>query len=118
MYDTRYGLRPIGNPIISGSFYYDSCDSGIISHLIKEAAQCDAYASDIYYDIKALYALTQHPDEDKPDAWYPLGFRDCGVDSPAYFDHREIWRYRVIYLVRFDYKEGKMELYRAERSAD
>ena len=111
-----YNLRPIGSPITHGNFYHDCANSDIISYLIKEAAQCDAYASDIYYDIKMLYALTQHPDEDKPDAWYPLGFRDMGVNGPAYFEAGEEWNYRVICLIRFDYANGEMELYRAERS--
>lgn len=110
----RYHLRPVGAPITYGYFYHDSCDSGIISLLIKEAARCEAYASDIYYDIKSLYALTLNPSEEKPDAWYPIGFRDNGVNGPAYFEYGREWNYRAIYLVRFDYKEGKMELYRAE----
>jgi len=55
--------------------------SSIYSLLIKEAARCDHYASDVVLDIESI--------EEKLKAaqtsWdYYVGFRDMGVDGPSF----------------------------------
>lgn len=78
--------------------------SSEISFLIKEAAKCDYYASDLIYNIQSLMEAVEAGNEHFE--WF--GFRDMGVDHYAFIKSRVgdpvmygtiDKNYRSIYLV-------------------
>lgn len=55
--------------------------SSIYSLLIKEAAKCDHYASDVVIDIESVEEQLKNAQT----SWdYFFGFRDMGVDGPSF----------------------------------
>lgn len=63
--------------------------SGIWSLLIKEAAKCESYASDLMYDYETVQENlkdVQHGDSDGFEKWF--GFRNYGVDGNSFVESR------------------------------
>ena len=58
--------------------------SDIFCPLIKDAARCNEYGSDVFYDMKLIDASLRNydPEEGMEPIW--VGFRRCGVDSTSY----------------------------------
>lgn len=56
--------------------------SGIITKLIKLAAKCEAFSSDIMYDLAELVSAEKEGNYVSGDYWF--GFRDMGVDHEAF----------------------------------
>lgn len=54
------------------------------NRLIKDAARCNAYNSDVYYDIKSINEMLENfkPEEIPEPIW--IGFRRMGVDGTSY----------------------------------
>lgn len=78
--------------------------------LIKEAAKCRHWCSDMLYDIHDIMKRVELDETEIPDAWF--GFRECGVDHADFI--RERWNnkayadepYRKIYVLCTEYLEG------------
>lgn len=78
--------------------------SAILTALIKEAAQCEHYASDLFIDWRSVTEFLEDPAPGKRVWWF--GFRDMGVDgkvfikattgNPGCYGKN---RYRVIYAL-------------------
>ena len=91
--------------------------SSIATILIKEAAKCDSYSSDIFYDLKAIEETVKNGNSET----FLLGFRDMGVDSKAFVEVRLDSKEKVSSyyrkLMKLDivadetYKSIKMDLY-------
>lgn len=79
--------------------------SSIYTKLIQEAGRfCDAYASDLLYDIDAIEKLLDEGESET--VW--IAFRDMGVDSWSYIECRtphEAMEYRAIYKVDIEFTE-------------
>ena len=58
--------------------------SGIYDRLIKEAAKCKYYASDLLIDIKSLEKVLDNQESGR----FFFGFRDSGIDHEAFIDSR------------------------------
>ena len=58
--------------------------SSIFSQLIKDAARCNGYNSDVYYDLKGIDQRLEsyNPDKEFDPVW--IGFRKLGVDGTAF----------------------------------
>lgn len=58
--------------------------SDLFSRLIKDAARCNGYNSDIYYDMKYIDERMQeyNPDDEFEPIW--IGFRKLGVDCTSF----------------------------------
>ena len=58
--------------------------SWMFSTLIKDAARCNNYNSDIYYDLKYIDKRLENfnPDEEFEPIW--IGFRKMGVDGTSF----------------------------------
>ena len=58
--------------------------SDMFSRLIKDAARCNNYNSDIYYDLSYIDDRLKHfePAEDFEPIW--IGFRKMGVDCTSF----------------------------------
>ena len=54
--------------------------SDIFSRLIKEAAKCECYNSDVFYDLKNIEESFKNFDPEKEFEPIWLGFRKMGVD--------------------------------------
>ena len=77
--------------------------TSILTALIKEAAQCENYASDLFIDWRSVMEFLEDPAPGKRVWWF--GFRDLGVDdkvfikattgNPGYGKNR----YRAIYAL-------------------
>lgn len=84
--------------------------STIFTELIKQAARCESYSSDICYEIQeimnAISGIT--PPETILGETYMFGFRDMGVDHDNFIKSRIenqsdfYCHYRRIYLLRFE----------------
>lgn len=84
--------------------------SSILDILIKEAAKCTRYASDLFISWEQVEELLKKERLDYPRMFF-FGFRDMGVDHLAYiqakYDPRNIGitpDYRCIYML-----QGKFE---------
>jgi len=95
----------------NGSVMYNP--SAMFSQLIKDAARCNYYNSDIFYDLKAIYDRLEAfktPEEDphySDPIW--LGFRKMGVDGTSFVlsrigedTHRAAQEYFALYSVKID----------------
>ena len=79
--------------------------------LIKEAAKCRHWSSDLLSDLFYVMKRVELEEKDTYDAW--LGFRECGVDHAGFIGER--WNnkahadepYRKIYVLRTEYEEGQ-----------
>lgn len=60
--------------------------SSILTALIKEAAQCENYASDLFIDWRSVMEFLEDPAPGKRVWWF--GFRDLGVDGNAFVEAR------------------------------
>ena len=91
--------------------------SSISTNLIKEAAKCDSYSSDIFYILKSIEKSIKESNSET----FLLGFRDMGVDSKPFVeirldskeeissDYRKLMKLDVI--ADETYKSIKMNLY-------
>lgn len=77
--------------------------SSIWTELIKEAAKCDSYSSDVLIDIDAVREKLA---SGKPeDFTYYFGFRDNGVDHEAFIRNRKSDGYRRILSLSVTYEK-------------
>lgn len=77
--------------------------SSIWTELIKEAAKCDSYSSDVLIDIDAVREKLA---SGKPeDFTYYFGFRDNGVDHEAFIRNRGSEGYRRILSLSVTYEK-------------
>lgn len=62
--------------------------SGMFSKLIKDAARCNHYNSDIFYDLKHIESRLKefNPEEEFEPIW--IGFRKMGVDGTEFVIRR------------------------------
>lgn len=101
--------------IIEVAGYVDSNDklqmnmSYIYSKLIKEAAKCKQFASDIVYDIANIEDSISEIQECKTNN-IVIGFRESGTDSNTYMKNRVkkypfIKFYTSILMLTLDYSE-------------
>lgn len=77
--------------------------SGIWNLLIKEAAKCESFASDLLYDYETVQKNLediQHGGSDGFEKWF--GFRDYGVDGNSFVKSR-IENCRYISDIRHEY---------------
>ena len=94
--------------------HYDINLSSIYTELIKQAAKCESYSSDILYDIKEIEKYLHEYSNKKITKLF--GFRDCGVDSnlliEAVIEMNEpsMERYRTMYKMTFDFKYDELEV--------
>lgn len=88
--------------------------SDILTHLIKEAAKCDRFSSDLFIDWN-------HVDDDLKNRCleskqYLIGFRDMGVDHKSFIEARGIDSevYRAVYQldIEVSFPDIKMTLYK------
>lgn len=93
-----------GQLIISGgNASVDINMSSIWTELIKEAAKCDSYSSDVLIDIDAVREKLA---SGKPeDFTYYFGFRDNGVDHEAFIRRRGSDEYRRILALSIAYEK-------------
>lgn len=70
--------------------------SSITSRLIKEAARCENYASDLFIDYANLYIKLKSWDLKDFRSFYMFGFRDLGVDSETMIN-AGVREYRCMY---------------------
>lgn len=68
--------------------------SSIWTALIKEAARCESYASDVLLDIDSVREKLEA--ENPVDFTYYFGFRDNGVDHEQFIRNRKSDEYRII----------------------
>lgn len=89
-------LKEEGQLIISGGkTSVDINLSSIWTELIKEAAKCDSYSSDVLIDIDAVREKLAGKPE---DFTYYFGFRDNGVDHEAFIRNRGRGYRRILSL--------------------
>lgn len=83
--------------------------SNCTTALIKEAAQCENYASDLLYDIHDVMKCVDLEQKEPFDTWF--GFRDLGVDHKAFITEHvrrgDLQEYRKVYVLRVEYEEGQ-----------
>lgn len=93
-----------GQLIISGgNVSVDINMSSIWTELIKEAAKCDSYSSDVLIDIDAVREKLA---SGKPeDFTYYFGFRDNGVDHEAFIRNRGSEGFRRILSLSVTYEK-------------
>lgn len=72
--------------------------TGITSLLIKEAAKCENYASDLFIDYASLYEMMKAWDLSALRSHYLFGFRPLGVDSEQMI-LAAMREYRAIYCL-------------------
>ena len=86
----------------------------MFSRLIKDAARCNEYNSDIYYDMQHIEDRMQdfNPDEEFEPIW--IGFRKMGVDCTAFIlsrcEHENVYgslssNYFALYSINVDLEE-------------
>ena len=58
--------------------------SSMYTKLIRDAARCNSYSSDVFYDLKHIERRMKefNPNEEFEPIW--IGFRKMGVDGTAY----------------------------------
>lgn len=97
-------LKEEGQLIISGGkTSVDINLSSIWTELIKEAAKCDSYSSDVLIDIDAVREKLA---SGKPeDFTYYFGFRDNGVDHETFIRNRKSDGYRRILSLSVTYEK-------------
>ena len=91
--------------------------SSIATKLIKLAAECEAYSSDIVYDLVDIENSLRNGTMETCTKWF--GFRDMGVDHEAFMSgrlsstcygsnpYREIWRLDI----NIDTYESEVEMH-------
>lgn len=91
--------------------------SGILSFLIKEAAKCEHYASDLFISWEEVTERLQHGESFSSY----FGFRRMGVDHEAFIRSRceslgGALEYRSMYRLDVDFQSGEvhMNLYELE----
>lgn len=82
--------------------------SSITDILIKEAAQCERFASDLFIDYANLHSLIAAWDVKNLRNQYYFGFRDSGVDSETAI-LCGINEYRCIYKLELKYVMDDIE---------
>lgn len=89
---------------------WDAPMHSIYDILIREAAKCKSYCSDVLYDIDGINHMLSIKDIPTREFW--IGFRDLGVDSKGMIELRrespEMYGenpYRVVYILRFEIEE-------------
>ena len=85
--------------------------SSIYTALIKEAAKCDNYASDVLYDIKHVEEELYENMKETSNVFF--GFRDMGVDHKEYIkwhveDYNLEETYRRICVCRITKHDGSI----------
>jgi hypothetical protein len=70
--------------------------SGFYTAIIKEAAKCSSYSSDVLYDIDSIKDMLKNMKDGEQTRYY-LGFRNMGVDAASFIREREPSEYRKIY---------------------
>lgn len=78
--------------------------SSIWTKLIKEAAQCDAYCSDILISYDAVVRQLNNGAEKVTEYF---GFRDYGIDHDTFIKARLPYEYRKIYKLTISCGEIK-----------
>ena len=58
--------------------------SDIFTKLIRDAARCNHYSSDVFYDMKIIESAMQDFDPEKEFEPIWVGFRKLGVDSNGF----------------------------------
>lgn len=62
--------------------------SSLFTHLIKDAARCNSYSCDVYFEMRAIENICNNFDPEKiPDPIW-IGFRKLGVDCTYDIFHR------------------------------
>ena len=93
---------------------FDVNYSSILTHLIKEAAKCESYASDLFVDWKSIDKSLRN--KELKSNYYLFGFRNMGVDHRSYVEVRGIdsEEYRSVYHldVEVNFPDIKMTLYK------
>ena len=82
--------------------------SSITDVLIKEAAQCERFASDLFIDYANLHSLIAAWDVRNLRNQYYFGFRDFGVDSETAI-LCGVHEYRCIYKLELEYVMDDIE---------
>ena len=90
--------------------------SDIFCKFIKDAARCNGYGSDIYYDMKIVDEAMKNYTGDKEFVPIWVGFRKLGVDSTDYVLHRIMSNktvfsdltsnYFALYSITLEHEEG------------
>ena len=85
-----------------------SCNiSGFYTQLIKDAARCNNYSSDVIYSINDIYDICQKYDQNEEYGPFLIGMRKLGVDSNAFIEAKcKEWtdvynEYFALYSVEF-----------------
>lgn len=85
--------------------------SDCTTEIIKEAAKCKNWSSDMLYGIHDVMKCVELGEKEIPDKWF--AFRELGVDHAAHIMYK--WnnklyadeQYRKIYVLRTEYEEGQ-----------
>ena len=88
--------------------------SDILTALIKAAAMCDRYSSDILYDIEELKENIKNSKHEESKMQY-LGIREYGVDSVGFMEQRkDDYKYIDVYVVEYtnNHDNIKVTLYK------
>lgn len=80
--------------------------SSIFSELITAAAVCEYYASDLFYDLKAIEKAIENAE----NAIFYIGFRNLGVDGKNFVKSRlaenEYYKYIRLYRLEISVSDG------------
>lgn len=89
--------KPDFEQVEFGSYYYERITgerklevnmSNTYTQLIKEAARCNRYSSDIIYDIQAMEDAWKSFDPEAEMPFFICGFRKDGVDGKCFVESR------------------------------
>ena len=79
--------------------------SSLFTFLIKRAGNCEAYSSDIVYDIERIkkYMKSYNNNEEEDNTFY-IGFRRTGVDGNEFvkcrFENNGLSEYNELYVIK------------------
>lgn len=88
--------------------------TAITSALIKEAAKCDCFASDLFIDYVKLYNLMENWNVKDLRSHYYFGFRDHGVDNEAMVlvgvrQYRSLYKLSLSYYLDSDFERDEIQ---------
>ena len=113
--DLKFGIDEV--PVAHGYTFNELNLTSVYTKLIKEAAGCEYYASDLLLDLNIIlnveFGLTD--ESSVLDKLFMFGFRDMGVDHDFFIKGRLKYgyQYRSIYLMQIRKSEytGQYNLY-------
>lgn len=113
--DLKFGFDEA--PVTYGYEFGQLNFSSVYTKLIKEAAGCECYASDLLIDLNTVVNVQNGLTDESSvlDKLFVFGFRDMGVDHDAFVRSRleDNYHYRSIYLmqIRKSKHTGRYNLY-------